>query len=185
LVRAWRAPRRSLALIALWFAVPVSVLLVFAGCVRDRLAVSLATEEDIAALGRHFVVGYADAAQVEPLAAKGLIGGIVLNRRNVRHRSEDQVREEIARLQSIRHAGGQPELIVATDQEGGGVSHLSPLLPSMPALSEIAKLPDPALAARAYGAEQGRGLAEVGVNVDFSPVLDLKPGRHTVLTATA
>jgi len=181
LVRAWRATRRSLALIALWVAVPVSVLCVFAGCVRDRLAVSSASEADIAALGRHFVVGYASAGQVEPLVAKGLIGGIVLNRRNIRHRTEDQVRDEIAELQSIRQAAGQPQLIVATDQEGGSVSHLSPLLPSMPALSEIARLPDPALAARAYGAEQGRGLAEIGVNVDFSPVLDLKPSRRSVL----
>jgi len=181
LVRAWRAPRRSLPVIALWFAVPASVLLVFAGCVRDRLAVSSASEDDIAALGRHFVVGYASAGQVEPLAAKGLIGGVVLNRHNIRHRTEDQVRDEIAHLQSIRHIAGQPEMIVATDQEGGSVSHLSPLLPSMPALSEIAKLPNPAAAARAYGAEQGRGLAEVGVNVDFSPVLDLKPSRRSVL----
>jgi beta-N-acetylhexosaminidase len=170
-----------LPLLALWLLVPVSVLIVFAGCVCDRLAVSLATEDEIASLGRHFVVGYASAAQVEPLASKGLIGGIVVNRRNAQHRTEDQVREEIAHLQSVRHATGQPELIVATDQEGGSVSHLSPTLPPMPALSQISQLPDPAAAARAYGAEQGRGLAEVGVNVDFSPVLDLKPARHAVL----
>jgi beta-N-acetylhexosaminidase len=185
LIRAWRARRRSLPVVGLWFAVPASVLLVFAGCVRDRLAVSSASADDIAVLGRHFIVGYADASQVAPLAARGFIGGIVVNRRNVRHRTEDQVREEIARLQALRRAAGQPELIVATDQEGGSVSHLSPMLPSMPSLSEIAKLTDPAAAAQAYGAEQGRGLAGLGINVDFSPVLDLKTGGRAVLDRTS
>jgi beta-N-acetylhexosaminidase len=181
LIRIWRSPSRSVLHTGLWLAIPVSILVVFAGCLRDRLMVSEATEDDIAALGRHFVVGYADAGQVAPLAGQGLIGGIVLNRRNIRHRTEDQVRAEIAQLQAIRHGEGQPALIVATDQEGGSVSHLSPILPAMPSLSEIATLPDPAGAARAYGAEQGRGLAEVGVNVDFSPVLDLKPNGPMVL----
>jgi beta-N-acetylhexosaminidase len=185
LTGAWRARRRSLPVVALWLAVLASVLLVFAGCVRDRLAVSSAGADDIAILGPHFVVGYDNAGQVEPLAARGLIGGIVVNRRNVRHRTEDQVRDEIARLQTLRRAGGQPELIVATDQEGGSVSHLSPMLPPMPSLSAIAKLPDPAAAAHAYGAEQGRGLAGLGVNVDFSPVLDLKSGHPAILDRTS
>jgi len=185
LVRAWRASRRSPPAIALWLAVPASVLCVLASQGLDRLAVASGSDEDIALLGRHFVVGYADAAQVRPLAAHGLIGGIVINRRNVRHRSEDQVRAEIAGLQAARRVAGLPELIVATDQEGGSVSHMSPLLPAMPALAALADLSDPAAAARAYGMEQGRGLRELGVNVDFSPVLDLKPSRHAILDHTS
>ena len=185
LVLSWRSPRRSLMSRALWFAVPASVLCVLANHALDRLAVVSASDEDIAVLGRHFVVGYADAAQVEPLAARGLIGGVVINRRNVRHRSEDQVRAELAGLQAVRCAAGLPRMIVATDQEGGSVSHLSPMLPPMPALSALAGLADPAAAARAYGEEQGRGLKELGVNVDFSPVLDLKPSRHAVFDHTS
>src|SRR6185312_5686619 len=152
----------SLFPIALWLAVPVSVLCVLANHALDRLTVASASDEDIALLGRHFVVGYADAGQVEPLARRGLIGGIVLNRRNVRHRSEDQVRAEIAGFQALRRTAGQPVLIVATDQEGGSVSHLSPMLLPMPSLSVLAGLADPAAAARAYGAEQGRGLKALG-----------------------
>jgi beta-N-acetylhexosaminidase len=165
--------------------VPVCVLCVLANYGLDRLAVFSASDQDIALLGRHFVVGYADAEQVQPLAARGLIGGIVVNRRNVRHRSEDQVRAEIAGLQAVRHAASLPELIVATDQEGGSVSHLSPMLPPMPPLSALADLSDPTAAARAYGQEQGRGLRALGVNVDFSPVLDLKPSRHALLDHTS
>ena len=185
LSRVWRSSRRTLLPIALWAAVPVSVLVVLANYGLNRLAVASASYEDVALLGRHFVVGYADAAQVQKLAERGLIGGIVINRRNVRHRSEDQVRAELAGLQAARRAAGLPELIVATDQEGGSVSHLSPMLPPMPALSAFAGLADPAAAARAYGEEQGRGLKELGVNVDFSPVLDLKPSRHAVFDHTS
>ena len=64
-------------------------------------------------------------------------------------------------------------LLIATDQEGGPVSRLSPPLQRQPALATIAgdrSEPDPV---RAYGAAQGRALAGVGVNLNFAPVVDL------------
>lgn len=174
----WRCIQspRSKVVICAWLAVPVSVGAVLTGHALDRLAVMSAADADIAVLGRHFVIGYDSAEQVEPLVAKGLVGGIVVSRHNVRNRTEGQVHDEIAHLQAIRRDAGLPALVVAADQEGGAVSHLSPLLPPMPALSEIAGRPDRMEAARAYGAAQGRGLLALGINVDFSPVLDLKPG---------
>ena len=36
---------------------------------------------------------------------------------------------------------------------------------------------DPAAAARAYGQRQGRQLAALGVNLNFGPVVDLRPAR--------
>lgn len=83
-------------------------------------------------VGQHFIVGYTDVEEVRELAAKGLIGGIYIGRRNVRGRSLDEVRAEIAGLQAVRARAGLPPLIVAADQEGGRVSHLSPLLERLP-----------------------------------------------------
>jgi beta-N-acetylhexosaminidase len=126
-------------------------------------------------LGRHFVVGYSSFDEIAALAAKGLIGGIYITRHNIGGRSADALRSEIARLQSIRRDAGLPSLIVAADQEGGIVSHLSPPLTSLPALATLAALPptERATKAEAYGRIHGRELESLGITLNFAPVVDL------------
>jgi len=57
------------------------------------------------------------------------------------------------------------------------VSHLSPPLTALPALSTLADLPPNIRAKRAedFGRTHGQELAALGVNHDFAPVLDLRP----------
>lgn len=137
----------------------------------------LAASPAMQAVGQHFIVGYSDFDEIRQLTASGLIGGIYLARRNLRGRSFSQVAGEIAELQAIRRRAELPPLIVAADQEGGAVSHLSPLLDALPPLSTLVDSKDPAGAARAYGQRQGRQLAALGVNLNFGPVVDLRPAR--------
>ena len=129
------------------------------------------------AVGRHFVVGYTDVAEVRDLSRAGLVGGVFLTRRNVEGRSVEAVASEIAGLQADRRVAGLPPLVVAGDQEGGPVSHLSPPLGPVPALSLLADLPPEARreAARREGADAGRALARLGVTMDLAPVADLRP----------
>jgi beta-N-acetylhexosaminidase len=126
-------------------------------------------------LGRHFIVGYSSFDEIAPLAAKGLIGGIYVTRHNVEGRTVDAIKLEVANLQALRRKAGLPPLIVATDQEGGIVSHMSPPLESLPALATLAALPPPERARKAeeYGRIHGRGLASLGITLDFAPVVDL------------
>lgn len=130
------------------------------------------------AVGAHLVAGYTDLDELRPLAAKGLIGGIYLAKRNVRGRDLAAVAADIAELQAIRRRADLPPLIVTADQEGGAVSHLSPLLEALPPLANLAGSRDPAADARAYGERQGRGLADLGVTLNFGPVVDLRPDGH-------
>src|SRR5262249_12543824 len=68
-------------------------------------------------------------------------------------------------------------LWIATDQEGGAVSRLSPPLPRQPAIASVAAAQADATArntaAHAYGLAQGRALAGLGINLNFAPVVDL------------
>ena len=137
----------------------------------------LAASPAMQAIGQHFIVGYSDFDEIRQLTASGLIGGIYLARRNLRGRSFNQVAGEIAELQAIRRRAELPPLIVAADQEGGAVSHLSPMLDALPPLSTLADSKDPAGAARAYGQRHGRQLAALGVNLNFGPVVDLRPAK--------
>jgi len=116
--------------------------------------------EAMQAVGQHFIVGYTDFDEVKLLAARGLIGGIYLARRNLRGRELAEVAAEIEALQSIRRRAELPPLIVAGDQEGGPVSHLSPLLETMPPLASVAGRGDDA--AYRYGLRQAAGLAALG-----------------------
>ena len=128
-------------------------------------------------LGPHFMVGYSSFPEVARLAEQGLIGGVYVTRHNIRGRSVDALRAEIAALQDKRRAAGLPPLIVAADQEGGIVGHLAPPLTKVPALATLAGLApdDQQTKAEEFGRIHGRELAGLGVNLNLAPVLDLKP----------
>ncbi|GAB2882581.1 glycoside hydrolase family 3 N-terminal domain-containing protein [Uliginosibacterium flavum] len=148
----------------------------------DRAGVLTASGAEatrFAALGRHLVIGYDQPDDIRELARRGFIAGIFITRRNVAGKSFEQLRAEIAGLQALRSEAGLPPLLVSSDQEGGPVSRLSPPLPHQPALATLLEpnLTDIERRAEAYGAAQGEALASLGVNLNFSPVLDLKPAQ--------
>jgi beta-N-acetylhexosaminidase len=141
---------------------------------HDVLAASAA---EAGQLGPHFMVGYSSLPEVARLAEQGLIGGVYVTRHNIRGRTVEALRAEIAALQDKRRAAGLPPLVVAADQEGGIVGHLAPPLTKLPALATLAGLaPDDQQAKAAeFGRIHGRELAGLGVNLNLAPVLDLKP----------
>lgn len=156
---------------------------------QQREAV-LAAPAGARAIGHRFMVGYRSFEEVAPLAERGLIGGIYLTRRNVRDRDIAAIRAEIDALQTLRARAGLPPLLVAADQEGGPVAHMSPPLSAPPAIAtlvaEAAVSDDGAhaltLRARAYGEAKGAELAALGINLNFGPVVDLRPdGRGPTL----
>jgi beta-N-acetylhexosaminidase len=119
-------------------------------------------------LGPHLIVGFDELEEVELLASRGAIGGVFLTQKNVRGKSPEEVRAMIDRL---RAAAAGRIFFVAADQEGGEVSRLTPPLPARPPLATFA---GSAEEVRAFAEAQGRELAALGVDVNFSPVLDLR-----------
>ena len=128
-------------------------------------------------LGRHVIVGYRDLRELQELVRLRAIAGIFLSTHNVRGKDVAEVRQDIRSLQNQRREQRLPRLWVATDQEGGVVSRLSPPLTRLPALSEIVEsypeMPQREDAVRQYALTQGRELAGLGVNVNFAPVVDI------------
>ncbi|VIO76487.1 Beta-hexosaminidase A [Bradyrhizobium ivorense] len=128
-------------------------------------------------LGQHFIVGYSSFDEVARLAERGLIAGVYVTRHNLAGRTADELKAEIAALQDKRRATGLPPLVVAADQEGGIVSHLALPLTRLPALASLAELSEDQQKAKAeeFGRIHGQELASLGINVNFAPVLDLRP----------
>ncbi len=125
----------------------------------------------VLALNQKLIVGYGDVDEVTKLVESG-IAGIFLSRRNIEGETFESLSGLIARLQDIRKARGLPPLIVVTDQEGGPVSRLSPLVEKQDALAQVYARGESTFE---YGKQQGASLRRLGVTVNFSPVVDLKP----------
>jgi beta-N-acetylhexosaminidase len=174
----WSSAVRKI-LVVLWCLVPLSMLAAHARFELRKHDVLHTDASTARKLGRHFMVGYSSFDEVAVLAEKGLIAGVYVTRHNLRGRGTETLKSEIAALQARRRAANLPPLIVAADQEGGIVSHLAPVLTELPGLSTLADLPADLRdrMAEEYGRTHGRELAALGVNLNFAPVLNLRPEK--------
>lgn len=129
-------------------------------------------------IGRHLIVGYHSFATLKALVENRAIAGVFVTDHNVAKRTVLDVRADIDALQAIRARQGLPALVIAADQEGGAVSRLSPPLARQPGLARIISGSKPGedlqSLVSAYARKQARELKRIGVNLNFSPVVDLK-----------
>jgi beta-N-acetylhexosaminidase len=143
---------------------------------RDEI---LASDADrLERLGRRLIVGFQSIAEAKALVEKRAVAGIFVTDHNVQGRKADDIASDIRSLQDIRKAQGLPRLIVATDQEGGYVSRLSPPLKWQPSLGMLIEPlkgdADREKAVRAYAEAQAHELERLGVTMNFGPVVDLR-----------
>ncbi len=121
--------------------------------------------------GQLIVVGFQNSSLPDDLAedlAAGLRAGVILFRRNA---------PDIATTwRNCRRAAEvcDPHLapLIAVDQEGGRVARLPQPVPTLPSMRELGRLNDVGLIERAAEAV-ARGLAALGFNCNFAPVLDV------------
>lgn len=93
------------------------------------------------------------------------VGGVCLFARNIQDAA--QLTELTAELRELLG----PDLLIATDQEGGGVAR-APFLPYPPGAMALGSASDLSLTCAVAGAT-ARGLRSVGINVNFAPVADV------------
>jgi len=113
-------------------------------------------------------------AEERALLARPGVAGVCLFSRNV-----VDVPQARALVAETIAAAARP-LVIAIDQEGGGVVRLQGVA-TPPSAMALGAVDDPALTER-MGAATGRGLRAIGVNVDFAPVADVQsnPGNPIV-----
>ncbi|MEU5039420.1 glycoside hydrolase family 3 protein [Streptomyces griseorubiginosus] len=95
------------------------------------------------------------------------LGGVILFTRNVR--DAEQVRRLTDTLRALR-----PDLLVAIDNEGGGIGHLVAAgAPEVPGSYALGVVDDPDLTARCADALAGH-LAALGITASYAPVADVQ-----------
>jgi beta-N-acetylhexosaminidase len=125
-------------------------------------------------INHRLIVGFQNFDDIEKLSLNGL-SGIFITKRNIKDKSIDEIKVTLEKLQDKRKEAGLPSLIVATDQEGGAVSRLSPLIEKQPPLSSLVGIKNASQKSYEYSYKQGKQLKDLGINVNFSPVADVKP----------
>lgn len=109
-----------------------------------------------------------------------LVGGVILFARN--YRSPEQLRELTASIHALR----EPRLPIAIDHEGGRVQRCRDGFTRLPPMRRLGELweRDPAgarAAAHGVGYVLAAELRRCGVDLSFTPVLDLDWGQSTVI----
>ncbi|MBW2269770.1 MAG: beta-N-acetylhexosaminidase [Deltaproteobacteria bacterium] len=112
--------------------------------------------------------GVAAPADLLELIRRGEVGGVILFARNVE--SPAQLRRLLATL----HAAAPAELplLVSIDQEGGRVQRLRAPWTEWPPMRRLGERDRPEETS-ALGAALGRELADLGIDLDFAPVVDV------------
>jgi beta-N-acetylhexosaminidase len=98
----------------------------------------------------------------------GEVGGVILYGENIV--SVAQTRSLVAALQHAARDGGNPPLLIATDQEGGQVKRL-PWAP--PGLAPPQMGAQGSATSGEQGRQTGAALRAAGINVDLAPVVDV------------
>ena len=109
-----------------------------------------------------------------------LVGGLILFARNY------QSREQLTQLTSEVHALRTPQLPIAIDHEGGRVQRCREGFTRLPAMRRLGELWEQdqqkaIKAAQAIGYVLAAELRQCGVDLSFTPVLDLDWGRSGVI----
>jgi beta-N-acetylhexosaminidase len=120
-------------------------------------------------------------AQLLARVRAGQVGGVILFGANAVTRP--QVSTLVARLQQAARAGGNPPLLIATDQEGGGVRRFHSCPPFQSARAMGSTLT--AAQVTAVGRATGTCLRSLGVTVNLAPVLDVPNSPSNFLGSRA
>lgn len=123
-------------------------------------------------LGQRIMIGFpgttAPAAVLSRIRA-GQVGAVILFGANIV--SDRQVRALTSSLQGAAHAGGNPPLLIATDQEGGQIKRFPDGPPTL-SPPQMAATGSPHTA-YLQGKMTGAYLRSRGINMDLAPVSDV------------
>ena len=153
-----------------------------------------APEDLLVKLGQHFIIGHTEHSLLKTLIKKKAIGGIYLSSKITENQTSSQIQSKLRELQDLFHSPNNHPLLITTDQEGGMVSRLTPPLERPQLLrnfSSIQSLSQRNTAIQIYTSNKGQDLKNIGIHINFSPVVDLdkktqvRNDRHSFISKRA
>ena len=135
---------------------------------------------DARLLGQRIMVGFSGTTAPRWLLRAvrgGNVGSVILFGENLRSRSQSLALT--GALQRVARAGGNPKLLIATDQEGGQVTRVPGVAPTLspPEIVHTGQIST----ATAQGRATGTGLRRWGIDWDLAPVVDVPSSSHAFI----
>jgi beta-N-acetylhexosaminidase len=143
---------------------------------------TLGIDRDIGQMLMSHVTGLTASPQLLSRVKSGHVGAVILYGENIAN--NNQLRRLTSSLQDAARAGGNPPLLIGTDQEGGSVRRLLDAPPTMSA-QEMGESRNPLIVAEEQGRSTGSYLRDVGINADFAPVSDIPTTTDNFLGSRA
>jgi beta-N-acetylhexosaminidase len=168
-------PRAAQRVSAVIVAAAVAALLAAASSGSDTRNPSLGRLVGQTLMGA--MDGATPSADLLARIRRGELGGVILFGGNIT--TPSALTAVISRLQAAAKAGGNPPLLIATDQEGGEVKRFPAGPPASSAETMGATLGAPEV--RQQGRATGSYLRGAGVDVDLAPVLDVGEASSSFL----
>jgi beta-N-acetylhexosaminidase len=112
---------------------------------------------------------------LQTMIEEQFVGGFMYQESNHNFDAPYDQEEEVYALSHQAMQDAQTPLLIATDQEGGLVNRLYKFHGPLPSAAEMAATGDPAVALE-QGTKAAKWMAELGINADLAPVVDV----HTV-----
>jgi beta-N-acetylhexosaminidase len=124
------------------------------------------------------VTGLTAPPQLLARVRDGRVGSVILYSENIA--GDEQLSRLTSSLQAAARAGGNPPLLIGTDQEGGSVKRLRNSPPTLSA-RQMGSSADPFSVAESQGRATGLHLRRLGINLDFAPVSDIPTSSDNFL----
>lgn len=144
----------------------------------EKKVAAMSIEEKIGQMMMVAIPGTIFAPEIGAWIREHHIGGVILLGNNVR--TKMQVTQLISDIQRDARTSNDPLLFIAVDQEGGKVSRFL-------FLDELTGQQDITNADQAFAVARTRGkeLKKMGVNINFSPVLDVASSSQDFISSRA
>ncbi len=132
--------------------------------------------------GQRLMVGFDGTSmnsELEFLIGTIKVGGVILFSRNLG--TPEEIRNLCMNIQDCAKSHGEPELLIAIDQEGGQVARLK-----APFFTEFSG--NPSMRSRQdalfFASVAAMELQSIGVNMNYAPVMDVAPADFSSVMAT-
>lgn len=144
----------------------------------ENSAANLTQEQKI---GQLFIIGFdgTESNSFESFIKNRPVGGVLLLEKNIKNKQ--QVKTLTANLQALSQKYTNKNLLIAIDQEGGAVSRISFIEQPHTAQSEISGEQQAFKIAKT----RGDNLYALGINLNFSPVLDVTQDQESFIWGRA
>ncbi len=135
----------------------------------NQMIARLSLDEELGQLIIVAFTGTTLSPTLQTMIVNQHVGGVILFAGNVQSFAQVQA------LDAAMQTHASIPLFISTDEEGGQVNRLRAIIGSIPSAQEMGATHDPAFAQQ-QGQKDGKILGQLGINLDYAPVVDVQAG---------